>query len=212
MYAVIVGGGDVGEVTAKRLVDMGYRVTIIEHDDRVCEHLVITLPKAHVICGEATNPRTLERADIKDADVFIAVTGQDNINLMSAILARHYGVPKVIVRVKDLVYMELARVLGFKNVVNPAETTASKIASIIEGARHIHIDGVEYKQIEVIEKEVETEGHVNDISEFKKKDILPVLVIRRNGDVELAKPEVKVKPGDRVVLLKKRSFPSLFHV
>ena len=91
MKIIIFGGGGVGESTAKLLIRRGHHVVIIDRDKEVCEHLASDLPEADVLVGQATSPVVLKRAGISNADVFVAVTGSDEANVMSAILAKTMG-------------------------------------------------------------------------------------------------------------------------
>ena len=87
MYIVIMGGGRVGLSLADRLIIHGYDVTIIESNDDLCDHASEELD-AMVICGNGTDTKTLEEANIEEADVFVATTGNDESNLLSCILVK----------------------------------------------------------------------------------------------------------------------------
>ena len=85
MYVVIMGGGRVGLRLASSLVAAGTDVTLIENDSNLCGNAAAELD-ALVICGNGTDVKTLEEANISDADVFVAATGNDEVNLLSCIL------------------------------------------------------------------------------------------------------------------------------
>ena len=76
MYIVIMGGGRVGLSLADRLIIHGYDVTIIESDENLCDQASEELD-AMIICGNGTDTKTLEEANIEEADVFVATTGND---------------------------------------------------------------------------------------------------------------------------------------
>ena len=75
-YIIIAGGGKVGSHLAKMLTQHGKDVTLIEKSSEVCEKLAEEL-NALIICGDATDKKMLEEARIKEADVFVAATGND---------------------------------------------------------------------------------------------------------------------------------------
>ena len=102
LTVMVVGGGRVGSALARRLVEAGHHVVLVErHPERV-HQLQGDVPAARLVAGEGTDPLVLEAAGIRPADVVTAVTGQDAANLVIAALARfEFGVPRTIARVVD---------------------------------------------------------------------------------------------------------------
>ncbi len=88
MFVVIMGAGRVGYLVAKMLEQDGHDVTIVEMDKERARELSL-LVNGLVIEGDATDPKTLEEANIKQADAFAALTGKDDANLLACILAKH---------------------------------------------------------------------------------------------------------------------------
>lgn len=210
MYAIVAGGGGIGAATAARLSMEGWRVTVIDKNPKVCERLIRQLPKAEVQCGEVTNPHVLEDAGVKDADAFIAATGEDDTNVMAAILAKTYGVRKIIVRIKDPTFMETCKMVGLSLIVNPAESTAIQIDSLLRGVSLVDVVGLARKDLETIQlvvgKDFKGENRFLEETElYKDKNLHPVLIIR-DDEVELPKPDFKLKHNDRVLLLRKKGF------
>ncbi|ASI99193.1 potassium channel family protein [Thermococcus celer] len=93
MFVVIMGAGRVGSLVAKMLEEDGHDVTIIEMDKERAKELSLLI-NGLVIEGDATDPKTLEEANIKQADAFAALTGKDDANLLACILAKHLN-PKI---------------------------------------------------------------------------------------------------------------------
>ncbi len=87
MYVIIMGAGRVGYLVAKMLEEDGHDVTIIEMDRKRAEELSTQI-NGLVIEGDATDTKTLEEANIKQADAFAALTGKDDANLLACILAK----------------------------------------------------------------------------------------------------------------------------
>ncbi|MEN6592990.1 MAG: NAD-binding protein, partial [Methanobacterium sp.] len=98
MYIVVMGGGRVGLNLASFLISDGHDVTLIESDSELCNNAASELD-ALVICGNGTDTKILEEANLKDADVFVAATGHDETNLLACVLVRDYNVGKIIARV-----------------------------------------------------------------------------------------------------------------
>ena len=89
MYVIIVGAGRVGLNLAQSLIREGLNVTIIENDSTISEEVAEQI-NAMVIHGDATSVQVLEDADITDADVFVAATGHDTVNLLTSVLSQNY--------------------------------------------------------------------------------------------------------------------------
>lgn len=131
MYVIIVGAGRVGLNLSESLIREGLNVTIIESDPTVSEE-VAEESKAMVIHGDATSVQILEDADISDADVFVAATGDDKVNLLSAVLSQSYeNIKKTIVRVNDLEHEKAFKNVGIDITVSPEAAVATYLERII---------------------------------------------------------------------------------
>jgi len=206
---IIFGGGGVGESTAKLLIRHGHHVVIIDRDKEVCERLASDLPEADVLVGQATSPVVLKRAGISNADVFVAVTGSDEANVMSAILAKTMGVKKVIVRVKDPTYVEICKLLGLNEIVNPSESTAIRIDAKIRGLKLA-------EALEMIEKYIDIEEiAVDERCKYiycSIEDVLrdlgpayPILLVHNGKPKIPIDPYTKLEPGDTLLIARKRT-------
>lgn len=131
MYVIIVGAGRVGLNLAESLIREGLGVTIIEDDSTVSEE-VAESTDAMVINGDATSVKVLEDADITDADVFVAATGDDKVNLLAAVLSQSYdNIRKTIVRVNDLEHEAAFKNVGIDVIVSPEAAVARYLERII---------------------------------------------------------------------------------
>ncbi len=128
MFIAIAGGGKVGYYLAKTLLSYKHRVVVIEQMDDLCEKIANEL-NVPVCQGDATTTEILTQIDISDVDIFIAVTGRDEDNLISCQLAkRNFGVKRTIARVNNPKNIEVFKHLG----VDFAVSSTSIIADIIE--------------------------------------------------------------------------------
>jgi trk system potassium uptake protein TrkA len=101
IYIVISGGGKIGSFLAKKLLDKGHAVAVIEKDSAICENLSFKM-NALVINGDACDLRYQEEAHVERADVFAAVTGDDDDNLVACQLAKvSFEVPRAVARVNN---------------------------------------------------------------------------------------------------------------
>ena len=123
-YVIIVGGGRVGAELAKTLVKGVRDVVIVEKDAAICEKLASEI-NALLINGDATDIKTLDDAGIKKADVLVAVTGDDNENIVACQLAKYqFKVPMVLARVEDLERAKMLRNMGMDLIVSPSHVAA----------------------------------------------------------------------------------------
>jgi len=135
MKVIIVGAGEVGFHIADRLSREGHDVTIIEMD-RGKEGELRSKLNALVIRGSGASVDTLREAQVGDADLFIAVTDQDEVNLVSCLLAHEYDVPKMVARIKGLDYAQSewrsnAARMGIDLLINPEIVVANEICDVI---------------------------------------------------------------------------------
>jgi trk system potassium uptake protein TrkA len=118
MNILIMGCGRVGATLAERFAADGNDVTVIDiNQDAFLRLRSDALLTNHTLVGDGTDPSVLERAGIRAADVFIAVTNGDNRNIMAAqIVQRHFQVPRVICRIYDARRHEIYKKLGIESI------------------------------------------------------------------------------------------------
>lgn len=138
MKIVIMGGGKVGWNLARVMLERRHVVHLIERDKQRCERLADDLD-AVVFRGDGSSVGVLEAAETEGADVFMAVTGQDQDNLVAAQLAQNYfHAKKVIVRANDPRNIETFRVLGIQNTVSSTDII-SKLIEQEANLEHMHL-------------------------------------------------------------------------
>ncbi|WP_287152988.1 NAD-binding protein [Candidatus Solincola tengchongensis] len=127
MRVVIMGGGKVGSFLTEILEANGHRVTVIERDRALCESIA-SRTSATVIEGDGCDMRFQEEADVGSADVFAAVTGDDDDNLVACQLARtHFQVPRAVARVNNPKNEKIFNRLGIDAI-----SSTTVIAELIE--------------------------------------------------------------------------------
>jgi len=127
MRVVIMGGGKVGSFLAETLEAKGHQVTVIERNRELCERIA-SRTSATVIEGDGCDLRFQEEAEVGSADVFAAVTGDDDDNLVACQLARtHFQVPRAVARVNNPKNERIFNRLGIDAI-----SSTSVIAQLIE--------------------------------------------------------------------------------
>ena len=123
----IVGGGPMGEILAAKLEKTIPSVKIIEHNRARCEELSQILEKTMIINGDGRNTDWLYEENIQGCDVFVAVTGDSETNIMTCAAAKKMGVNKTIAEVENIEYIKLAEGMGVDAVINKKILSASRI-------------------------------------------------------------------------------------
>ena len=210
MYIVIVGGGAIGEAFIDRALReyRGVKITLIDAKNSVCERISRKYHSVHVISGDATDPHVLEDAGVSDADVFLAVTGDDKTNIMSALLARRLNVKNIIVRINSSIYEELAKILGLTNIIRPAKSAAIQIDILIRNPGLVDLLELARRDVEMYEVSIDENSpyagkKIDETDIYQNNETSPVLIFRGN-DVLLPKSHVKLKPGDRILIVRKK--------
>ena len=125
---MIAGGGNIGLRLARQLADENYSVRIIEHDLKRCEYLATQLPdNVLVLHGSGTDEDLLERENIEDMDTWLALTSDDEDNIMSSLLAKRLGARKVIALINRQAYGELMQGSHIDIAVSPSQATMSEL-------------------------------------------------------------------------------------
>lgn len=128
---MIVGGGHIGSGLAK-LIEHTHRVKIIELNAQRAEELSAQFEKTLVLHGDASDQQLLSEERIEDIDVFVAVTNDDEANIMSALLAKRMGAKKTMVLIQRSAYVDLVQGGDIDIAISPQQATISALL------RHIH--------------------------------------------------------------------------
>ena len=132
MRIVVVGAGAIGRYLARLLSEEGNQVVIIDRDEALCKEIAAELD-ALVIHGDVTKHEAFDDAEISKADVMIAVTHQDALNLLACLIAKEHGIHRVIARVTDAELIKVFERLGIEKAICPEVEAANVIKSLITG-------------------------------------------------------------------------------
>lgn len=131
MYVVMAGAGHMGTLLVSRLVAAGHETAVIDVDRAVTERLYAEQGIV-VFTGSATDVNVLDQAGIKRADVAVAMTGRDADNLAFCLLARYYGVPRVLARMLNPQYQVPYRLVGATKIHSEADILVESFLTSIE--------------------------------------------------------------------------------
>ncbi len=198
---MILGGGLIGLYVARQLED-NMNIKIIESRSDKSEEIADFLKKALVIHGDGTDMDLLAVEGIIDMDSFIAVTGDDETNIISTLMARHLRVPRTIALVNKTEYLPITPTIGMDAVVSKKLLTVNAILRFIQKStleRIASIPGIEAEIIEII-----AQNHSKITKKPLKNVQFPhfaiVGAVQRNKEVLIPTGDTQIKSGDRVVI------------
>jgi trk system potassium uptake protein TrkA len=203
VYAIIVGGGKVGRNLARELIAKEHEVTLIEASRE--RYLSMEEEFEHAVqYGDATELWVLERSGIQRADLVIAVTGDDEDNMLVCQVAKEkYLCDRIIARVNNPRNHDHFRLLGIQPAVSATDLILRLIEHEVPRYGLVHLLALEEERLEIIELEV-SEGaptvgeQVSDIALPEGSLIISVL---REGEGFVPKPDTVIQAGDEVLLV-----------
>jgi trk system potassium uptake protein TrkA len=202
---VILGGGNIGMFLVKQLEkevpDVG--VTIIEYDQNRAEELAQNLRRAIVLQGDCLDNDLLEEANIGASETVIAVTNDDETNILASLLAKRAGSQRAITLVNKSSYASLVTTLGVDAVVNPRAITVSTILQHIRRGRIRSVHSLRAGLAEIIEGEaLDTSSIIKQpLKDVRFPDDVIVGAIVRGNTVIMPRPDTVILPKDRVIVL-----------
>lgn len=202
MYIVVVGGGKVGYYLTKSLLEEGQEVLLIEKDPRRWAVLSKELGSA-VLAGDGCEVAVLEQAGTGRADAIVAVTGDDEDNLVICQVAKHrFHVPRTIARINNPKNEKIFRKLGIDVTVSSTEVILSQIEQVLPSESLVHLLRLRGVGVSFVELEVPAGSPAlgRPLKELGIPDdcIFP-LVIRGGREPIIPYGETMLQPGDQVI-------------
>lgn len=207
---VIVGGGNVGLYLAQMLEQdrNDLRVKLIELDSMRAEFVAERVNHTTVINGDALEKEILEEANIMATETVIAVTNEDEVNILSSLLAKRFGCQRTVTLINNATsYSQLVSSLGVDVVVNPRETTVSSILQHVRRGRVLSVYSICEGAVEIMEAEaVEASPMVGkSIADLGLPYGIAIGSIMRDEEVIIPKNDTVIVGGDRIIILCKAS-------
>ncbi|MGQ2907259.1 MAG: Trk system potassium transporter TrkA [Aliihoeflea sp.] len=201
---VIAGGGNIGLYVARtiELRQSRTKVKIIEASRRRAVAIADELRRTVVLNGSALDQKLLQEADIADADLMVAVTNDDQVNILSSVLAKQLGCKSNLVLINNPTYHDFTDMLGIDAHVNPRTVTISRVLQHVRRGRIRAVHSIQRGAAEIIEAEaLETSPLVGpELRELELPDGIRLGAIYRNGEVLKPSGTMRIKPKDRIVM------------
>lgn len=203
MRAVIIGGGKVGYYLLKTLKEKKYEISLIEQDKNICDKIAEDFD-ADIICGDGTVLEVLEDADIQDAEVVAAVTGQDEENLIICQIAKmNFNINKTIARINNPKNISIFKALGVDKTVCSTEVIANLIEWELENDKLKIVQTFDRGEMILAEAIIDNKSlwTNKEIKDLKLPQECVVVSIFRNDKVVYPKGMTEIKEEDKVLLL-----------
>lgn len=200
---MILGASKIGVATSKNLSENKHlNVKLIESSKSRAVQVAEELPQTMIIHGDGTNIELLEEEGIADTDVFIALTGHTDTNIISSLVAKSKGVSKTIAAVENMDYFELSHAIGIDTIINEKLLAADKIFRYIRKGKVIAMNKLNMLNAELLEFEVKINSNI--CGKYLKKLKIPrnaiIAGVIRQGVGYIALGDFKIEVEDRVLV------------
>lgn len=203
LYVVIMGAGRVGTNLANALIKAGFDVTMIEKNPELCDHASGELD-ALIICGNGTDLKILEEANVSEADAFVAATGNDESNLLACILVKEFKPKKLIARLSDPAHEHAFHKVGINATVSPERSAAMYLEKLIIRPKVADMVILGKGNAELVDIPVENKNvigkKIGDLS--PKKDYAICAIYKApNYEIIMPEPDIILEEGDKISIL-----------
>ena len=203
--ALIIGAGRTGRFLAPMLEKQGLMVKVIEKNKERCQMLAAMLEKGLVLCGDGTDIDLLTEEGVSEADVVVCITEDDKLNLLLALLAKHLGAKKTIVRVTRNEYIELMEKVGVDVVLSSRLLSAGEVLRFVRKGGIVSVSLLEGAQAEALEIIVaagsEVEGKA--LRNIKLPQECLICAIVHKNEAIIPNGDTVLNANDRIILFAK---------
>ncbi len=201
---MIAGGGNIG-LRLARALETAYSVRIIEHNKRRCEALAAKLERALVLNGDGTDEELLEQENIGDMDLFVAVTNDDENNIMSSLLAKRMGARRVVSLINRRSYVDLVQGAQIDIAISPAQATIGKLLAHVRRGDVVAVHSLRRGAAEALEAVVHGDRDSCRVTDRRIEEIeLPpgttIGAVVRGDEVLMAHHDTRILAKDHVIV------------
>ena len=199
---MLLGGGHTGRTLAQRLAERGALVSIVERKPERARALAQRLANCVVLEGEITDADLLVEEDVAHMDVVIALTGEDDANILACLFAKAAGAKETIAVVHRLALLPLVHEAGIDVAISPRTAIANAVLRLVRGADIASVTTFLESDAEILEFTVKDSSHADGavIAELPlPRDVLVGAVVRA-GNAEIARGRTKLRADDRAIV------------
>ncbi len=196
---MVLGGGNVGFMVAQELSRRRIEVVVIEPSGERCQWLAQELPGALIIQGDGTDLELLQAEGMAEADAVVAVTDNDEKNLLASLLAKQLGVGKVITRVSRSETRRLFEEVGIDLPLTPRQAAVRAVLDFLGPENVEHVSTMD-ENIELLEVELPESFAPRPLERLAGPQVAPI-ALERDHRVMLYRGGLEALPGDRLFLV-----------
>lgn len=201
---IIAGGGNIGARLAEA-IEKNYQVKILEHNAQRCAYLSEHLNRTIVLNCEASDRKLLLEENIEDTDVFLALTNDDEANIMASLLAKRLGARKVMALINNPAYVDLVQGGEIDIAISPQQATIGSLLTHIRKGDIVNVHSLRRGAAEALEAIAHGDRSSSKVVGRAIEDIdLPsgttIGAIVRNEEVLIAHDDIVIESGDHVIL------------
>ncbi|MEE8161929.1 MAG: TrkA C-terminal domain-containing protein, partial [Acidobacteriota bacterium] len=198
----IIGGKQIGIEVALQLEAQGVHVKLFERDLRRCEKIATLVKSTVVVHADGTDQRTLVEENIEGIDAYLALTGDDEHNIISSLLSKRLGARKAVALVNRLDFLPMAQLLGINSTFSTRLVVVDRILQFVRKGQVLSVTTFREEEAEAIEL-LATPG-----SKFLGKKLRDVhlprgvivgAIVRPSGEVIVPRGDAVIQEEDRVI-------------
>lgn len=207
MQIIVVGCGNVGSTLTEQLSKEGHNITVIEEKSSVVQSVVNNLDVMGIV-GNGASYSIMKDAGIESADLMIAVTNSDELNLLCCLIAKKAGNCHTIARVRNPIYKKeinfIKEELGLSMVINPEEAAATEAERLLKLPSATKIETFARGRAELVKLIIDENSRLSnlalkDIPSDLKKQVI-VAVVTRGNEVYIPDGSFILRPGDEITI------------
>lgn len=206
MNVIIVGAGKVGSYLTSKLSDEGHNILVIEKNKEVLERL-LSQNDVMGILGDGRDIEVLDEANVNECDAFIAMTFNDDVNLISSMMAKKMGAKSTIVRLRDPRYIKddefMRKTMGVDRLVNPEYFAAKEIQRTLKYTYAVNVENFLESKVILIELEIDENSKLanKSLMDLNSEGLLgnTIIVIGEKDDqVVIPNGNHILEPGEKI--------------
>ncbi len=208
MKIIIVGGGKIGATLVESLESEGHDITVVDSNQKVIDE-ISNIYDVMCVCGNGVDNDTLNEAEVSKAELLIAVTNSDEINMLICFIAKKMGAAHTVARVRnpefnDKQMAQIKQYLDISFTINPELLAAQEIFNILKLPAAINIETFSRRNFEMVELLIKEDSHLNNISLIdlrkKYKANFLICVIKRGEEIIIPDGNFVLKSGDHICI------------
>ncbi|MDO4680558.1 MAG: Trk system potassium transporter TrkA [Aerococcus sp.] len=206
MNIVIVGVGKVGQYLASELSNEGHNILVIDYNAEMLDEVLSANDIAGVV-GDATDYATLIEASVGDCDMFIAVTYEDDANIVASIMAKKLGAKYTIARVRKPTYIHhrefMQKTMGIDLLINPEFETSREIIRALDYPEALNVELFFKRKVKMVQVKVPKDSHLggHTLQELDQTGALDgnlITIVYRDGQAHIPNGDFVIAEGDYI--------------